>query len=75
MDIVWEAELDEKYKCKVYRMGTYNGALIITDMLGKILLQKPVTMTFGARFGPDVDDVETWQEMCVDFADSQGTNE
>lgn len=74
METVWEAELDEKYTCKVLRMGPYNGALMITDNLGKVLFQKPVTMGFDARFGPDVDDVETWQEMCMEYVDSLRAN-
>jgi len=74
MEVVWEAELDNKYNCKVLRLGAYHGCLMITDNLGKILTQKPVTMSFDAVFGPDVDDVELWQDMCVEYVDSLGEN-
>lgn len=74
MEVVWESVLDKKYKCQVLRLGAYHGCLMINDELGKNLTKKPVTMSFDAKFGPDVDDVERWQDMCTEFVDSLGEN-
>jgi hypothetical protein len=33
-----------------------------------------VGLAFGARFGPDIDDVATWQKMAIDIVDGQETS-
>ncbi len=70
MDKIWEAQLDDRYDCTVTRINEAHGLLTVTDTTDKkILLSDEVTLAYGARFGPDVDDVAYWQERCVQAVD------
>lgn len=71
MELVWEAFLDRRYQCEVERTSQYTGVLKIYDTLNekKELFSKEVTLSYGAVFGPDVDDVSVWQDTVVDFID------
>lgn len=68
MVTVWEANLDEKYECRVNRTKPYTGVLTITED-GKELFSKDVSIAYDAQFGPDVSDVMEWQDICVEFID------
>jgi len=70
MKNIWQAELDGKYKCSVTRINKRGGTLRVEDTeSGKILLEQDVGLLYGAQFGPDVEDVEKWQGICVAVVD------
>lgn len=72
-DIVWHSKLDERYLIEVRRTGWRAANLFIFDHNNddKKLTQFKVRLSYGAQFGPDVADVEEWQEKVVDFIDNR----
>lgn len=67
---VWTATLDNKYTVTVIREAPYRGILTITE--GKLVLHREsVGLMYDALFGPDVDDVASWQDIAVRFIDSR----
>ena len=72
MNTIWESTLDDIFECKVLRTGDRTGQLTVKENItGQILLDKPVALSYGAQFGPDMDDVAQWQGMCVDVVDNR----
>ncbi len=84
MSVIWESKLDGKYDIVVARSrpsaidpespfspeDLYTGTLTITE--GQtVLFSKEVSVSYGAVFGPDIADVQTWQNMALDFIDAQ----
>lgn len=67
---IWESFLDKKYHCSVIRLSENKGQLKIVDENNKILLEKEVGLSYGAIFGPDIDDVKTWEEVCISVVDN-----
>jgi hypothetical protein len=68
---VWCAILDLRYKIEVQRDSDYAATLVIFDGKDndKIILEKEVSLAYGARFGPDIDDLTSWQNIacaCID---------
>lgn len=67
---IWEARLDDRYQCTVTRVDTDTGVLRVHDEEADLLLlQEPVGLLYGARFGPDVADVWDWEQKCVALVD------
>lgn len=56
---IWDAILDDKYDCSVKRTGPYTGLLLVKEG-DKILFSQEVGLMYGAAFGPDVEDVNSW---------------
>lgn len=71
-DIIWEAELDNKYKCYVVRTDAYKGQLYIKEN-DIIIFEKVVSLSYGAVFGPDIADVMSWEDTCSNYVDSLST--
>ncbi len=72
-DIIWESLLDGRYKVMVIRTDPYHGEWSIRD--GDQMLDKQnVSLSFGAQFGPDVEDVADWQDRAVRFIDDLGVS-
>jgi hypothetical protein len=72
---VWEATLDERYLIRIIRTPeAYQGLLQILEG-EKTLHEVPVGLAYDAAFGPDIDDVETWRKMAIDFIDSHEQTE
>ena len=70
MQTIWESQLDDRYDCRVTRINEAHGLLTVTDTENqKTLLSNEVTLSYGAAWGPDVDDVADWQERCVQAVD------
>lgn len=67
--IIWESKLDEIYDCKVTRISENKGKLTIVDQFNRPLFDREVGLLYGALFGPDIDDVLYWEELCVQFID------
>ena len=72
MEYIWEAELDGKFKCTVTRINKRGGTLRVENTeSGKMLLEQDVGLMYGAQFGPDVEDVDKWQGICVAVVDRE----
>lgn len=72
MNKVWESRLDNRYDIYVTRVGdssNYEGELVIEES-GNVLHREHVTLSYGAIFGPDVADVEDWENRAIRFVDS-----
>jgi len=73
-EIVWQGELDGRYKVTVLRTGPYRGTLRIEDVDdGRKLHEQDVGLMFNALFGPDVADVARWQEIPIRVVDRDRT--
>lgn len=62
--------LDDKYVVTVIREAPYRGTLRISGG-GKVLHWETVGLMYNALFGPDTDDVGSWQEIAERFIDSR----
>ena len=70
-DLIWESTLDGRYKCSVTRNSQYSGQLKIFDEeLNKVLLDEEVRLSYGAAFGPDVADVNLWEDRIISIVDN-----
>lgn len=70
-DVVWEQTVDNnEYQCKVVRVDgqTHEGELVVTRD-GDVIHREQVGLAYGAIFGPDVEDVATWQDRCIQVID------
>lgn len=74
MDDVWNQTVDSgKFTCRVIgdEVNNYRGKLIVTvTETGKVLLEEDVGISYGAPFGPDVADVQDWQDKCIAVIDA-----
>jgi hypothetical protein len=69
-EVIWEAVLDEKFRCSVTRINKRGGNLRVVETdTDQELLNQDVGLMYGARFGPDIEDVEKWQSICVAVVD------
>lgn len=69
-EIVWSSLLDNAYDCFVSRIGESLGQLRVVNIDTKeVLLDQEVELSYGAQFGPDVDDVAYWQDLCTQVVD------
>lgn len=61
---VWSATVDEGvYLCDVGRTGERTATLTVkVAATGEVLLDQSTDLYYGAPFGPDVDDVQRWQQ-------------
>ena len=71
-NIVWRCKLDNRYLIEVQRTGERNAKLSVFDheRSDEEIASWDVELSYGAIFGPDVDDVSTWQEKVADFVDN-----
>jgi hypothetical protein len=73
---VWWSRLDERWQIEVHRNSptppSYVGMLHIFDHNNgdKLVHSEPVGLSFEAIWGPDVADVQQWQERAIDFVDN-----
>jgi hypothetical protein len=72
-DLVWSSMLDGRYAIEVRRIRPYRGRLTIAEG-DRILFRKEVGLAFDALFGPDVEDVATWQEEALRFVDGRANS-
>ena len=70
MKPIWEATLDDIYKCEVNKTGDYDGVLTIKKKNTRVF-ETGVKLTAGAIFGADVIDVAEWESICVDYVDNR----
>jgi len=69
-NIVWTSKLDGRYIVTVTRTRPYQGELVIVDG-DQILLRQTVGLMFNAIFGPDIADVQSWQQIAIDIIDGR----
>lgn len=67
---VFLSKFDHRYDVKVLRKGSYEGILQVWDN-GTLLMEKDVTLSYGAVFGPDVADVAEWEKLVANFVDNR----
>lgn len=72
-DVIWQNTVDGgTWNCRVERVGPYTGRLTVRRVSdGTEVLDKTVHLSYGATFGPDVDDVALWEDMCIKAIDSR----
>ena len=73
-DLVWWAQLDERYLVEAVRAGTPGRAdLRIYDHLraDALVASHPVAMTGDATFGPSLGDIVAWQRLAIATVDGQ----
>jgi len=68
-ELIWESTLDHIYRITVTRVDQYNGTFRIHKG-DQLLKEEPVTLAYGAPFGPDAADVQEWEDKAVVFIDS-----
>jgi hypothetical protein len=71
-DLVWSSTLDNRFIIRVERTGDYTADLVIIDngLEGDPeVLREATGLSYRALFGPDVDDVATWQARAIKFVD------
>lgn len=61
---VCSSMLDGKFTVKVIRTEPFRGELTTANG-GTMLLCKPGSLAYNAQFGPDVDDVASWQDAAI----------
>jgi hypothetical protein len=67
---VWTNKVDNKYDVFVESgEDGYKGVLVI-ELDGKELLREETSISYAARFGPDMEDVNIWSDRCISFIDS-----
>lgn len=76
-NVVWENTVDgNTWRCWVTRdpdSPDYRGRLRVARVSdGKVISDEPVTLAYGAVFGPDVADVDLWQSTALLAIDTQG---
>ena len=68
-DIVWSSKLDHRYDVTVYRATIpYGGVLVVKDGASQ-LARSTVRLSYDAKFGPDVADVEAWANAAMAIVD------
>jgi hypothetical protein len=65
---IWSSMLDGRYAVTVHRLSRSRGELNIRDG-SQHIHRREVTLMYGAIFGPDIDDVATWQEIATTVVD------
>lgn len=69
-ECIWRGILDRgQYTVSVVRIAPYNGLLTVTHE-ERVILQQAVGLMYNAEFGPDMEDVELWQNIGIKAADA-----
>lgn len=69
---IWGSVVDGQWKVEAQQTGPGTAVLKIWNSDDQLVYEKPVTLSYGAIFGPDVDDVTQWQMKALEFIDAQG---
>lgn len=73
-DVVWHTRLDRgTYVATVVRTKPYMGRLTLTRD-DDIVLDRAVRIMYDAPFGPDLEDIQRWQAICLAGADADYRN-
>jgi hypothetical protein len=70
-DVIWTQTVDDgAFTAEVTRVDDDYGTLRVSVTGGEQLLERPVSLAYGAPFGPDVDDVADWQDWTLEVIDA-----
>lgn len=71
MESVWSATVDgNTWRAEVTRLGDRRGLLEISRVSdGHVIHTEEVGLSYGAVFGPDMDDVWYWQTVTLEVVD------
>jgi hypothetical protein len=70
-NVVWNSKLDNRYNCEVKRISDYKGQLTVLDEEnGELILNEEVGLSYGSMFGPDIADLQLWQDMIIKAVDN-----
>lgn len=69
--VVWWGKLDERYLVEVVRINLERATLFIFDHKdqNRLLHQEDTLLSFGAVFGPDINDVKRWEDRVIEVVD------
>lgn len=69
--LVWAAKFDGRFQIEVQRKDDENAVLCLFDHNenDRLLHAADVGLSYGARFGPDVDDILHWESLVTEFVD------
>jgi len=71
IEAIWYSTVDNAtYEAWVERTGPYDGELVVARVRGHEIHREPTKLAFGAIYGPDVDDVATWQHRVCNIIDT-----
>jgi len=69
----WDQTVDDgRFRCYVEQDAEgYSGVLhVVVVDTGEVLLEKDVPVAYAARFGPDISDVNEWQDQAIAVIDA-----
>lgn len=71
-DVIYQNTVDSgAFSVVVTGLGEHTGRFVVTaTATDEILLDKPTGLSFGAIFGPDVDDVARWEAEAIEVIDA-----
>lgn len=72
-NVVWDGTVDHgRFICKVVRTSNYTGTLtvVVPEIDDEEILREDVDLSYGAQWGPDVDDVRAWQDKAIEAIDN-----
>jgi hypothetical protein len=73
-DVVWSSMLDHRYRVTVTRTASYQGELTIAED-DVVLHRETVGLMNDALFGPDIDDLRSWQALAANFIDGRASDQ
>ena len=70
--LVWRSQLNDRYIIEMQRTGGYSGKLFVFDhnQSDQEIFSVDVGLSYLAMFGPDMADVQEWQEKVLDLIDN-----
>ena len=68
---IWHGTLDDKYLVRVVRIDSDKGKFTINEG-DKVLLSEEVPLFYGAVYGADISDIQSWMEKAAQFIDNKG---
>lgn len=71
MSKIWTNMIDKKYDVYVERdsSSTHSGTLKV-ELNGSVIFSTPVSISYGAAFGPDASDVADWSNRACEAVDA-----
>lgn len=70
---IWSSTVDGgTWNVAVVQSGDdpYRGDLTVSDKEGNKVHHQTVSISYGAQWGPDVDDIAEWQAIALDVIDN-----
>ena len=70
--LVWRSKLDRRFLIEVHRTNSRSGKLFVFDhnKNDQEIFSTDIGFSYGATFGPDVIDIQEWENKVLDFIDN-----